>query len=259
MNPIFNFFLVAAVAFFATTARADSDSTATECLKSASFLAPIDSPENRKYAPDREVHLLHLALDVTPDFKQRTVAGKATLRFKPIAKPVRELKLDAVDLSVQLVEATEKIQAYQVTADKLLITFGEPIPPDKEVSVAISYSAEPTQGLYFRTPEMGYKQGDTHLFPQGEAIEARHWYPCLDSPNEKFTSEITCHVPEGMTVISNGRQLSEGKDAATGLMAVHWSQEKPHANYLITLVAGYFKKLEDKVGNVPLAFYTPPS
>jgi aminopeptidase N len=39
----------------------------------------------------------------------------------------------------------------------------------------------------------------------------------------------------------------------------HYAQEKPHANYLLTLVAGYFKKLEDKHGGVPLAFYTPPS
>jgi len=74
----------------------------------------------------------------------------------------------------------------------------------------------------------------------------------------KFTSEITCHVPDGMTVISNGRLLSQDKDG-NGLAAFHWSQEKPHANYLISLCAGYFKKLEDKHKNVPLAFFTPPS
>jgi aminopeptidase N len=62
-----------------------------------------------------------------------------------------------------------------------------------------------------------------------------------------------------MTVISNGRLLSREIDPATGLVAFHWSQDKPHANYLITLVAGFFKKLEDKYGEVPLAFYTPPS
>jgi len=241
------------------SARADSDSTAIECVKSASFFAPIDSPDYRKYAPDREVQVLHLALEAIPDFKQRTIEGKSILRFKPIAKPIQELKLDAVDLNVRSVESTEKIQAYQVTADKLIITFAQPIPPDKEASVTITYSAEPKEGIYFRTPEMGYKEGDTHLFTQGEEVEARHWYPCLDSPNVKFTSEVTCHVPEGMTVISNGRRISENKDPATGLVAVHWSQEKPHANYLITLVAGYFKKLEDKIGDVPLAFYTPPS
>jgi aminopeptidase N len=241
------------------TARADLEATSLECVKSGTFLAPLDSPDHRKYAPDREVDVLHLALEVTPDFKQRSVEGKATLRFKPKVGPVRELKLDGVDLDVHNVTSTEKIQAYQVTGDKVIITFTGPIPADQEASVTITYHAEPTAGLYFRTPEMGYKTGDSHLFSQGEEIEARHWYPCFDSPNEKFTSEITCRVPEGMTVISNGRLVSSEKDPATGLTAVHWSQEKLHANYLISLVAGYFQKIEDKHDDVPLAFYTPPS
>ena len=119
----------------------------------------------------------------------------------------------------------------------------------KEASVTIAYRAEPTQGLYFRTPEMGYKAGDTHLYTQGEPTEARHWYPCFDAPNEKFTSEIVCRVPEGMTVLSNGRRVSEEKDG--GLVAVRWLQDKPHVNYLISLVAGYFKSVEDKYHRGP--------
>jgi aminopeptidase N len=90
--------------------------------------APMDSPEYRKYAPDRTIDILHLTLDVTPDFKQRTVAGNATWKFKPIAKPFAELKLDAVDLTVISVTATEKVLGYQVTDEKVVITFAEPVP-----------------------------------------------------------------------------------------------------------------------------------
>jgi aminopeptidase N len=239
--------------------RAETETSTIECLKSSTFLAPADSPDHRKYAPDRDVQVLHLSLDVTPDFEQRIVTGTAVWQFKPLIKPLRELKLDAVDLNVKSVTSSERIEVYQATDQNLIITFAEPIPADKPTSVTITYRAEPTQGLYFRTPEMGYKQGDTHLFSQGEEIEARHWYPCFDSPNEKFTSEVTCRVPEGMTVISNGRLVAQEWDATAGLLVFHWSQEKPHANYLITLVAGYFKKLETNHKNVPLAFYTPPS
>jgi aminopeptidase N len=240
-------------------ARADADDANIECVKSENFLAPPDAAGQLNYAPDKEVAVLHFALDVTPDFKERTVAGTAVWNFKPMAKPVQEIKLDAVGLKVESVTATEKIQAYQATEDHLIITFADPIPADKEASVTIKYHAEPDLGLYFRTPEMGYKEGDTHCFSQGEEIEARHWYPCFDSPNEKFTSEVTCHVPDGMTAVSNGRLVSQEKDAATGLTAFHWSQEQPHANYLITLCAGYFKILEGKHKDVPLAYLTPPS
>lgn len=247
-----------AVSITGTLAVAD-EAEELSCRKTQFLLAPAESSDDRKYAPDREIDILNLALDLTPDFTQRTIAGKAELRFKPIAQPLAELRLDAVDLHIQGVTSSAKVQGYQAAGDHLVITFADPIPPDTDSTVVIAYSAEPAKGLYFRTPEMGYKQGDTHLFTQGEAIEARWWYPCYDSPNEKFTSEVTCRVPEGMTVLSNGKLVSEEKDAATGLIAVHWKQDKPHVSYLISLLAGYFKKVEDTYRDIPLAFYTPAS
>lgn len=239
--------------------RAEETTHHVECLKSSAFFAPPDSPDHRQYAPDRLIQVVNLAIDVTPDFSRRVVAAKTTIRFKPIALPLAELWLDAVRLRVSSVTSSETMLEHQTTDQNVIVTFAEPVPADREVWVTVEYTAEPSQGLYFRTPEMGYKPGDTHLFTQGESIEARHWYPCPDAPNQKFTSEITCRVPEGMTVISNGRKLSETKDPATGLLVVTWRQEKPHANYLISLCAGYFKKIEDRYRDIPLAFYTPAS
>jgi aminopeptidase N len=220
---------------------------------------PLDPASGqRQYAPDRDAAIHHLALDVTPDFTRRMISAQAILTFQPIAQPLEEVQLDAVDLDIQSVVSSQKIDAYQVTADHLVITFAAPISPDTEASVTIRYTAQPEKGLYFRTPDMGYNAGDEHLFTQGEAIDERYWYPGYDSPNQKFTTEITCHVPAGMIALSNGRLVSEEKDAG-GLTAFHWSQEQPHANYLVSLVAGYFKKVEDKHKDTPLAFYVPPS
>jgi aminopeptidase N len=211
----------------------------------------------RQYAPSREVNLLHLALDVTPDFRQRSLAGQATLRFKPIALPLTELRLDAVDLQVTNLTSTAKVLGWQTTQDKIIVTFDPPLPPEQEVSVTVAYQAHPAGGLYFRTREQGYPEQDEHLWTQGEAISARYWYPSIDSPNAKFTSEVTCRVPEGMVVLSNGRKVSEEKSG--GLVAVRWLQDKPHANYLVALVAGHFKKLEDRHRETPLAFWTLPT
>jgi aminopeptidase N len=229
------------------------------CARQQALLAPPDSSAHRKYAPDREVDVLHLALDVTPDFKERSVRGQATLRFKPNSKPLRELTLDGVDLAVETVTSPEKIAAFQATDKNVIVTFAEPVPAGRESSVTIKYSVQPRKGLYFRTGEMGYKPEDTHLWTQGEPIEARYWYPSFDSPNEKFTSEITCRVPAGMVVLSNGKMMSEEKQPGSELVAVRWLQDKPHANYLICLVAGHLKKVEDMHRNIPLALYTPAS
>ena len=229
------------------------------CRWSEAWLAPPDSSAHRKYAPDRNADILHLALDVTPDFRERSIQGEVTLRFKPNAKPLHELKLDGIDLTVENVTSSAKVAAFQVTDKNVIVTFADPIPSDKETTVTIKYSARPRKGLYFRTPEMGYKPEDMHLWTQGEPIEARHWYPSFDSPNEKFTSEITCRVPSGMVVLSNGKLMSEEKQGGSDLVAVRWLQDKPHVNYLICLVAGYLKKVEDKYKDVPLALYTPAS
>lgn len=213
----------------------------------------------RQYAPDRKVDILHITIDVTPDFKARTVAGTTTIKFVPIAKPLTELRLDAIDLDVSSVTSSGQIEGYSVTDEAITITFDPPVPPGVETTVTVVYEAEPKQGLYFRTPEMGYKEEDTHLSTQGEAHEAPHWYPNYDYPNERSSSEMICRVPKDMTVLSNGRLISEEMDTESGLKVVRWLQEKPHVNYLIALVAGKLKKIESRYKDIPLAFYTPTS
>ncbi len=220
---------------------------------------PTKLVPGRKYARDRLIDIQHLKLDVTPDFTRRTIRATATLSFKPIARPLAKLELDAVDLRVEKVECKgATIADRDVSAEKITLTFAQPIAADAEASVTISYTAQPERGLYFRTPEMGYKSGDTQVWSQGEAELHRFWFPSYDYPNERFTSEVTCHVPGDMQVISNGRLLSQEK-GADGLTAWHWLQDKPHVNYLVALAAGFFHKIEDKTGNVPLAVFVPPS
>jgi aminopeptidase N len=212
-----------------------------------------------KYAPDRAVDISKFALDLTPDFTQRTFTAEATYTFKPIAKPLAELRFDAVDLTVEALTASAKVASHQNTDKEIIITFAEPIPAGRETTLAIRYRAQPARGLYFRVASNGYRADEAQLWTQSQPEDARHWFPCHDFPNMKLTSEVTCRVPEGMLVISNGRQVAAEKDPKTGLVAVRWAQEKPHVNYLLTLVAGRFVTLEDKLRDVPLRFYAPPS
>ena len=228
------------------------------CGHAASIWSSIDSPSQR-YAPDRAVDIQHFDLDVTPDFKNRRVSGTATFTFQPILKPLGQLRLDAHDLEIHTVTGSTGIAAWQNTDRALIVTFAKPIAPTSKAKLTVTYEAEPKKGLYFRTPEMGYDPGDTHIWTQGEPIEARHWFPCFDAPNEFFTSSMTCRVPDGMTALSNGRMVSDAVDEKTKLRVIKWSQEKPHVNYLITLVAGYFKRLEEKHGDLSMSFWTAPS
>lgn len=214
-----------------------------------------DEPTDHQYARDRKIDISYLAIDVTPDFRKRTVEGQVVLTFKPIGKPLDELRLDGIEMDVSQLTSTAALAGYQVTDKEIIVSFARPLPVGAESSLTIKYSAKPIKGMYFRAPSNGYPADEIHLFTQGETIEGRHWFPCYDYPNMKFRSEVTCHVPQGMTVISNGKQVSSKTDD-NGLLAVRWVQDKPHVNYLICLVAGKFNRLEDKSGDVPLSFYT---
>ncbi|MEO0530134.1 MAG: M1 family metallopeptidase, partial [Planctomycetota bacterium] len=211
-----------------------------------------------KYAPDRVVDVEHIAIDVTPDFAAMTVRATTTLTFSPIAEPTRVVELNAVKLRVEEVTASRPLAEHSSTDEHLTLLFAEPIPVGESVEVAITYTAEPKKGFYFRTSDMGYPEGEDHVWTQGETHEASHWFPCFDYPNERSTTEVTCRVPADMTVLSNGRRIGEAVDPDSGLKAVTWRQEKPHVNYLVCLVAGYFHELRDESNGVPLGFYTQP-
>lgn len=248
------------IAFVGIGVASASAETLHECQHCAKHLLPTITKltPGRKYARDRRVDIEHLKLEVVPDFSQRTVAGTMTMDFTPIGLPLEKLELDAVDLAVTEVTAIgAALTDWHVGEEKLVLHFDQPIAPGTKMQVRASWTAAPERGLYFRTPEMGYKPGDTQLWTQGEADLHRFWFPCYDYPNERFSSEIVCDVPEGMEVISNGVLL--GKAPAGKLVRWHWRQDKPHVNYLVALAAGFFHKLEDKVGELPLALYVPPS
>ncbi|MFV2070917.1 MAG: hypothetical protein ACC645_28455, partial [Pirellulales bacterium] len=172
------------------------------------FTADLEE-DGPHYAPDRAVDVRHIRIDVTPDFKRRTIAATTSLTFVPLAKPLEQWRLNAVHLAISQVESTAPVRDYDASARDLQITFERPVPVGQETTVTIRYTAEPRRGLYFRTPEMGYPPADTHLWTQGETHEAPHWFPCFDYPNERASSEVVCHVPAEMTVLSNGRLVSE--------------------------------------------------
>ncbi len=231
------------------------------CQNSANVYLPRGMKLEGKYhyAPDRQVDVQHIKIDVTPNFEQRTVKGTTTLTVAPIQDEVKVLTLDAYNLRILEIRCKEaKVEDFVSTRQDLKIVFEQALSVATVYDIVIDYEAQPEMGLYFRTPSMGYPASDTHIWTQGEAHESQHWFPCFDYPNERSTSEVICHVPSDMTVLSNGRKESEIIDD-NGLKSVHWLQDKPHVNYLICLVAGHFQQLEKQHGELKLGFYSQPS
>jgi hypothetical protein len=70
------------------------------CNKALLFAESQAGGKSLNYAPSREIDILNQVIDVTPDFDRKSVSGKVTIAYKPIAKALAELRLDAVNLQI---------------------------------------------------------------------------------------------------------------------------------------------------------------
>jgi aminopeptidase N len=107
----------------------------------------------------------------------------------------------------------------QSKKDKLTIRLAETLSEDDSICITIKYSAGiygddftlgriPRSGFHFIQPDKYYPEKNLQAWTQGETIESRYWFPCLDDPQVKFAREIHVIVPQDHIVISNGDLVS---------------------------------------------------
>jgi aminopeptidase N len=115
------------------------------------------------------------------------------------------------------------------------------------------------KGVYFVDPliENGVETRSAQIWTQGEAEEARHWFPSFDFPSDKATTEQYITANAGETVIANG-ELLEKTTNADGTVTFHYKMSIPHSTYLLSFVIGKYAAAGDKYGDIPLGYYVYP-
>jgi aminopeptidase N len=93
------------------------------------------------------------------------------------------------------------------------------------------------------------------IWSQGEDMDNHFWFPTYDFPNDKMTWELAATVPTGYEAVSNGALVSDTR-AAGGVHTMTWSQDKPSATYLVSLVVAPLAKIHDSWQGVPVDYYT---
>ena len=210
----------------------------------------------RQWPPDRHADFLHTRLDLQVDPRTRTLAGVATHRLVPIAKPLRRLALDLCELTVDAVSLGGRKLAFRHQEGTLDIFFKPALPAGREVDVDIAYHGSPRTGLNFTGPEPGYPDRPYQAWSQSQHEYARHWFPCHDFPHQKQTTELIVEAPAQFETVSNGRLVSVEQRGESRRW--HWREDVPHATYLVSLVVGTFETWEDEVDGVPLHYHVPP-
>ncbi|HET8797152.1 MAG TPA: M1 family metallopeptidase [Thermoanaerobaculia bacterium] len=185
--------------------------------------------------PDEAV-VRHLVLDLDVDFERQQLYGSATLHLD-VRAGAREVVLDTNGLSIDRVTLEDGSEATFALGDETphlgrALTIG--IKPGTK-SVRVSYATSPeAAAVQWLAPAQ--TAGGTHpfLFTQSQAILARTWVPCQDSPGVRMTYEATIRVPKGLMAIMSAENPTEVNPSGE----YRFRMPQPIPAYLLALAVG---------------------
>jgi leukotriene-A4 hydrolase len=185
--------------------------------------------------PDEAV-VRHLTLDLDVDFDTQRLTGSATLQIET-ADGARELVLDTNGLTVDKVTLDDGTVATFTLGEEqkhlgrpLTIALG---PGTK--SVKIEYASAPeAAAVQWLGPSQTAGGKHPFLFTQSQAILARTWVPCQDTPGVRMTYDATIRVPRGLMAVMSAENATE--PSADGVYRFRMPQAIP--SYLLALAAG---------------------
>ncbi|GAB3578869.1 M1 family metallopeptidase [Hymenobacter daeguensis] len=230
-------------------------------------------------ATERKVNdLVHTKLNVRFDYAKRYLYGEAELTLKPHGVPTDSLRLDAKGMDIKSVGIVSDPSHLELTftlpfrynGQQLVVNLLSAIPAGKAYTIRISYIAKPDElnakgsdaiggakGLYFINPDSAVAGKPVQIWTQGETESNSAWFPTIDKPNQKTTTEISLTVPAKYVTLSNGRLTSQAP-AGPGLRTDTWKMDEPHAPYLVMLAVGSFRITKDAWRGKEVNYYLEP-
>lgn len=218
-----------------------------------------EPPTIRREAKAKVHDLEHTRLDISFDWKNRYLNGKATLTLKPYFYPSNRLLLDAQGMTIhQIINVADNAPlAYSYDGRIIDIQLPKKYSRFERYTLAIDYTARPDElevvggraitdakGLYFINPDSSIAGKPTQVWSQGQPESNSVWFPTIDSPNERMTQEVFIRVKKEFQTLSNGTLIYSNYHD-DGTRTDYWKQELSHPPYLAMIAAGDFLAAQD--------------
>ncbi|AYA36238.1 M1 family peptidase [Hymenobacter oligotrophus] len=200
-------------------------------------------------ARPQEAVVRHLELQLTVDFAGKRLQGKATWHVA-VQPGITELWLDTRDLAIEAVTLDDDatLTAFDLgDADPVL---GRPmrirVHPTTRTVTVLYRTAPEAAALQWLTPEQTAGKQHPFLFTQSQAILARTWIPCQDSPGVRFTYDATVQGPAELLALMSAENPQQR--SASG--AYTFRMPQPIPSYLMALAVGdlQFQALSHRTG-----------
>lgn len=226
---------------FAIACQMKSGDETTETMKG------VKDPHS--FAEPLQAVVKHLDLNIKVDFDTKIISGKASWMIENPSKgdeiifDTRNLKISKVSLGDEEKETTFSLgddtkfmgQALKVKIDGTT----------SRVNIHYSSSAD-AAAVQWLNPQQTAGKKHPFMFTQSQAILARTWIPCQDSPGIRFTYNATVTVPKELQALMSAENPQQ--KTSDGI----YSFKQPNAipSYLMALAVGdiAFEAVDDRTG-----------
>jgi aminopeptidase N len=193
------------------------------------------------FSHPNDVRVKHLSWNANVDFATKTIQASATYDIEHLSDTNR-IVFDMKGLKIQKVLIDGKPTIFEIGEEREFL--GSPLSVEIDSTtkqVTIDYSTPAgAEALLWVEGEKPF------LFTQSQAILARTWLPCQDSPGLRITYDAKVTVPKDlMALMSAENPTTLSKDGVYS-----FKMEQPIPTYLMALAVGdiRFKAIGDRTG-----------
>lgn len=200
------------------------------------------------YSRPAKASVKHLQWKATIDFDTRTMDCVATWTIENPGDG-NSIILDTKDLDIKKVAldhdmpAEFRLEEKDPVLGQALSVF---IKQDTK-TITVEYQTSPeAEAVQWLSPQQTAGKKLPFLFTQSQAILARSWVPCQDTPGVRFTYEADVTIPNGLLALMSASNPQ--KKNSTG--RYHFEMKQPIPSYLLALAVGdlEFKTISDRSG-----------
>jgi aminopeptidase N len=212
---------------------------------------PVGS-DPHSFSQPEVARVKHLSWIAVVNFQHKIISAAATWDILH-AQTSEEIIFDTKDLNITNVKIDNKPAKYRLAKKDSLLGTALIVsiePETKEVTILYNTSPD-AEALQWLQPQQTAGKVHPFLFTQSQAILARSWVPCQDSPNVRFTYSAQVAVPKDLIALmsaANPVKKNLNKDAL--MTEYSFKMEQPIPSYLLALAVGdlTFKPLSQRSG-----------
>lgn len=218
------------------------------------------------YRLPRNVVPWHYNLELAPNLAEATFSGTQEVSLE-VREATTTIVLNSLDIEIDEAICVDKFGvrhsgavSYDVETERATIAFESPIAAGS-ARLNLVFRGELNDklvGFYRSTYTDASGVTQTLAVSQMESTHARRAFPCWDEPAFKATFDITLVVEEGLTAVSNAREV--GREArGPGQVAVKFATTMKMSTYLVAFVVGPLEITEVVVtnGGIPIRLVHP--